>query len=142
MKKIAVIHGVNLNFTGIREKSIYGTQTLESINQNIEIWAQELGAEVSLFQSNSEGAIVDFIQQCYHSRVDGILLNPGAYTHYSYAIRDAVAGSSIPTVEIHLSNVHKREAFREHSVIAPVCLGQICGFGSLGYRLGLEALLA
>jgi 3-dehydroquinate dehydratase-2 len=140
MKTIAVIHGVNLNFIGIRETSVYGSQTLAEINRGIERHAEEIGCAVVFFQSNSEGEIIDFIQKCWQERVDGIVINPGAHTHTSYAIRDALAGVSIPAVEVHLSNIHKREAFRRRSVVAPVCVGQICGLGPLGYCLALNAL--
>ena len=140
MKNIAVIHGVNLNFTGIREPSVYGSQTLDSINAIIRGHAETLGCRVSTFQSNIEGEIVNFIQQCYFDKTDGIVINPGAYTHYSYAIRDAIAGVSIPTIEVHISNIHKREEFRHTSVVAPVCEGQICGLGISGYLLAMDAL--
>ncbi|MGL4790978.1 MAG: type II 3-dehydroquinate dehydratase [Anaerotignaceae bacterium] len=140
MKKICVIHGPNLNFTGIREKGVYGTQTLEDINTFILEKAKEMELDVEVFQSNYEGAIIDKLQQCYHESFDGIIINPGAFTHYSYAIRDAIASVSIPTVEVHLSNVHKREEFRTISVTAPVCIGQMCGFGVNGYILAMNAL--
>jgi len=140
LKNIAVIHGVNLNFTGIREPSVYGSQTLDSINQTIKNYAEALGCGVIIFQSNIEGEIVNFLQQCYYDDIDGIVINPGAYTHYSYAIRDAISGISIPTIEVHISNIHKREEFRHTSVIAPVCQGQICGLGIDGYLLAMDAL--
>jgi len=103
--------------------------------------AGELGCEVTIFQSNIEGEIVNFLQQCYYQKMEGIVINPGAYTHYSYAIRDAIAGISIPAVEVHFSNIHQREAFRRTSVTAPVCLGQICGLGANGYLLAMDALI-
>lgn len=140
--KIAVIHGPNLNFTGIREPGIYGRRTLEDINNTIAAFAAEKGISVSFFQSNIEGELINHLQQCYFDQVDGIIINPGAFTHYSYALRDAISSVSIPTVEVHLSNIHQRESFRHTSVTAPVCLGQLCGFGEVGYRLALEALLA
>ena len=140
MKNLAVVHGVNLNFTGIRETSVYGSQTLGDINRIITGHAETLGCGVTIFQSNIEGEIVNFLQQCYFDKIDGIVINPGAYTHYSYAIRDALAGISIPTVEVHISNIHKREEFRHTSVIAPVCVGQICGLGINGYLLAMNAL--
>lgn len=139
--QIAVIHGPNLNMLGKREVDIYGAQTLEDINADISREAGTLDVEVEFFQSNSEGDLVTFIQQC-HGRMDGIVLNAGAYTHYSIAIRDAIAAAQVSTVEVHISNIHKREPFRHVSVIAPVCLGQICGLGPQGYTLALRALLA
>jgi len=139
--QIAVIHGPNLNMLGKREVGIYGARTLEDINAEISREAGILKIEVEFFQSNSEGDLVTFIQQC-HGRMDGIVLNAGAYTHYSIAIRDAIAAAQVSTVEVHISNIHKRESFRHVSVIAPVCLGQICGLGPQGYTLALRALLA
>ena len=139
MKKICLIHGPNINFTGIREKGVYGTLTFDEINDEIRKKADELDFEVEIFQSNHEGAIIDKIQACYGSK-DGIIINPGAYTHYSYAIRDAIAAVKIPVIEVHMSNIHKREEFRHHSVISPVCAGQIAGFGKESYILGLHAL--
>ena len=137
---IAVINGPNINFLGIREPTIYGTQTLENINTIIDQVAKERGITVSFFQSNHEGALIDYIQQCYHDNITGIVINPGAFTHYSYALRDAIAGSGIPCIEVHLSNIHKREQFRHISVTADVCCGQICGLGSIGYVLAIDAL--
>lgn len=139
--QIAVIHGPNLNMLGKREVGIYGARTLEAINADISREAGKLNIEVEFFQSNSEGDLVTFIQQC-HGRMDGIVLNAGAYTHYSIAIRDAIAAAQVSTIEVHISNIHKREPFRHVSVIAPVCLGQICGLGPQGYTLALRALLA
>lgn len=140
MKKICVLHGPNLNFTGIRETNVYGSGNLDSINGEIKRRAEELDFEVTFFQSNYEGRLIDRLQQCYYDQADGILINPGAFTHYSYALRDAISSIKIPTVEVHLSNIHAREEFRHTSVTAPVCLGQICGFGKTGYLLALEAL--
>lgn len=139
MKKIMVIHGPNINLTGIREKSVYGVQDFAAINQNILSWAEELGMEAEIFQSNHEGEIIDQLHSCM-GKAEGIVMNPGAYTHYSYAIRDAVAAIGLPVVEVHMSNVYAREEFRHHSVTAPVCRGQICGFGPESYRVGLFAL--
>ena len=138
--KIAVINGVNLNFTGIREKGIYGTKSLDDINANIKAFADSEGIETVFFQSNHEGEIVDFMQKCYYDGVDGIVINPGAFTHYSYALHDAIASVSIPTVEVHMSNIHKREQFRHTSVTVPACMGQICGLGDYGYILGILAI--
>jgi 3-dehydroquinate dehydratase-2 len=139
-KKILVIHGPNLNLLGIREKGIYGTETFDSINDRIRQEAEKLGVQVDIFQSNHEGEIIDKIHAAM-GVYGGIVINPGAYTHYSIAIRDAIKAVSIPTVEIHLSNVHAREEFRAKSVIAPVCVGQISGFGGDSYILGLNAII-
>jgi 3-dehydroquinate dehydratase-2 len=138
--RIQIIHGPNLNMLGLREPGIYGTQTLGSINEMLTTEAKSLGLTVEAFQSNSEGALVDCIQATFGQK-DGILINPGAYTHTSVALRDALAAVGLPTVEVHLSNIHKREEFRHHSYIAPVAVGQICGFGAESYRLGLHALV-
>lgn len=140
MKRICVIHGPNLNFTGIRERGVYGADTLDSINEKILEKGKELGFSIEIFQSNYEGGIVDQLQKCYHEKAAGIIINPGAFTHYSYAIRDAIASISLPVIEVHLSNVHAREEFRHTSVTAPVCMGQMCGFGPEGYLLALEAM--
>ena len=142
MQKIAVINGANLNFLGIREPETYGTQNLEELVALIGDEAGELGVECFFFQSNHEGALIDFIQQCYFDKISGIVFNPGAFTHYSYALRDAIASTGIPCVEVHLSNVYKRESFRHVSVIAPVCVGTISGLGWRGYVLAMEALLS
>lgn len=125
---------------GLREPVVYGYHTLDQINQDLAALAASLGAEVDCFQSNSEGALVTCIQATLGKK-DGILINPAAYTHTSIALRDAIAAVSLPTVEVHLSNVHSRESFRHHSYIAPIALGQISGFGFNSYRLGLRALV-
>lgn len=140
MFDIQIIHGPNLNMLGLREPEIYGRQTLASINEDLRRQAQNLGIQVEFFQSNSEGALVDCVQGTFQQK-DGILINPGAYTHTSVALRDALSAVSLPTVEVHLSNIHRRESFRHHSYIAAVAVGQICGFGTHSYRLGLEALV-
>lgn len=134
-----VIHGPNLNLLGEREPGIYGALTLEEINTKIHEFAKSQNCVVSCFQSNSEGAIIDYIQK--NRNCDGIIINPGAYTHTSIAIRDCIAALSIPCVEVHLSNIHSRERFRRHSYIAPVCIGQICGFGYFSYIAALQALI-
>jgi len=140
MKKIRVIHGPNLNFTGIREKDIYGTEFIEDIDQQILDTARKLDMDLEIFQSNSEGEIINYLQSCHYEGVDGAVVNLGAFTHYSYALRDAIASVSFPVVEAHMSNVAAREEFRQKSVTAPVCVGQISGFGALSYVLGLYAL--
>ncbi|MDR1537715.1 MAG: type II 3-dehydroquinate dehydratase [Clostridiales bacterium] len=142
MKTIAVIHGPNLNFTGVREKAVYGNQSLQDIDDSIRAYAITLGCKVVIFQSNSEGELIDYIQNCFIDEIDGIIINPGAYAHYSYAIRDALAGITTPCIEVHLSNIYKRESFRHTSVISPVCMGQITGLGLNSYLLALSALNA
>ena len=140
--KLLVINGPNINFLGIREKGIYGSQNYEALVKSIEDHAIKLDIEIEVFQSNSEGAIIDKIQEAYYSKVDGIVINPGAFTHYSYAIRDALASiEDIPKIEVHISNVHKREEFRHVSVTASVCTGQVVGLGLKGYLYAMEALI-
>jgi 3-dehydroquinate dehydratase-2 len=134
-----VLHGPNLNLLGVREPGIYGSDTLETINQTLRELARELGCDLTIIQSNHEGMLVDAIQTALGT-ADGILINPAAYTHTSVAIRDALAAVGLPTVEVHLSNIHRREEFRRHSYIAPVAAGQISGFGRDSYLLGLRAL--
>lgn len=139
--KFLVINGPNINFLGIREKGIYGNEDYEHLVGMIEQKAKELGVDVDVFQSNHEGAIIDRIQQAYYDKVDGIVINPGAFTHYSYAIRDALASvAAIPKIEVHISNVHTREEFRHTSVTVPVCNGQVVGLGLHGYLYAMEAL--
>ena len=132
--KLLFINGVNLNMTGVREKDVYGAQTLEEINK--EISAHFKGDDCEFFQSNSEGELCAKIQSAH---CDGIILNAGAYTHYSYALRDAIAGTSVPVIEVHMSNVHAREPFRRVSVISEVCKGVVCGFGKNSYILAGES---
>lgn len=138
--KILVMNGPNINFLGIREKGIYGEENYDSLCERIRRKAEELEVEVAIFQSNSEGALIDRIQAAYGDGTDAIIINPGAYTHYSYALRDALASVQMPKIEVHISNVHQREEFRHTSVTAPVCSGQIVGLGLAGYELAMEAL--
>lgn len=142
MSTIALIHGPNLNLLGTREPEVYGALTLDDINARLLDWLQSQPGDHTLyaFQSNHEGALLDHIHGARHW-ASGFVINPGALTHYSYALRDAIAGVALPTVEVHLSNIHQREPFRHTSVIAPVCVGQIAGFGWRSYRLGLRAIL-
>ena len=139
MKKILFILGPNLNMVGIRDKNIYGAETAESINVQVMKWAETFGFDLEIFQSNHEGDIVDKIHSAYGEK-DGIMINAGALTHYSYALHDAIESFHIPTVETHMSNIYSREEFRHKSVISPVCIGCIAGFGKESYYLGLSAL--
>ena len=140
-RRILVVHGPNLNLLGTREPGVYGSTTLQGINESLICLAGELSVELRILQSNSEGALVDAIQGAL-ADCDAILINPAAYTHTSVAIRDAVAATALPTVEVHLSNIHARESFRMHSYLAPVAVGQISGFGPESYLLGLRALVS
>ena len=139
MKHISIINGPNLQLLGTREADIYGSETLESINSDLQSLAGLLDLKLSFYQSNHEGDIVDQIGLSSGS-FDGIIINPGAYTHTSIAIRDALAAVKLPSIEIHLSNIYQREEFRKKSLIAPVCIGQISGFGATGYQLALRAI--
>lgn len=138
--RIQVLHGPNLNLLGVREVAVYGDVTLPEIDRRLQKLAGELGCELHILQSNHEGVLIDAIHEC-RGEADGILINPGALTHYSYALRDAIAAVALPTVEVHLSNVYQRESFRHRSVIAPVCIGQVAGFGWMSYLLGLQGLV-
>lgn len=139
-KNMIVIHGPNINLTGEREASIYGKENFEMINQQILDYAKKLSINCETFQSNVEGELINKIHEA-RNKYDGIVLNAGAYTHYSYALRDAISAVQIPCVEVHFSNVFSREDFRSKSVIAPVCAGSISGFGKFSYMLALDGLL-
>lgn len=138
--KLLVLNGPNLNFLGIREKGIYGMQDYAWLVKVLEDKAAKQGHEIEVFQSNYEGGLIDKIQEAYHSGVEGIIINPGAFTHYSIALRDALASIEVPIVEVHISNIHKREEFRHVSVTAPVCTGQVVGLGLDGYALAMDYL--
>jgi len=141
MKSILILNGPNINLTGLREKSVYGSQTFEDLTQLIQQEADRLGCQVRFVQSNHEGALIDALQQAYFDHLDGVVFNPGAYTHTSIALHDAIASIPLPVIEVHMSNVHAREPFRHTSMTAPVCRGQIVGFGFYGYLMALRALV-
>jgi 3-dehydroquinate dehydratase-2 len=138
--KVVVIQGPNLNMLGLREQNIYGPMKLDDIHAQMQAFAEQNGVEIEFFQSNLEGEIVDRLQECLGD-ADGIVINPAAYTHTSIAIRDAISAIQIPTVEVHLSNIHQREEFRHVSLTAPVCAGQIVGFGPFGYHLAMLSVI-
>jgi len=138
---VLMLHGINHNMFGKRDPRQYGTATLGDINQALQSLGEELGARIESFQTNFEGAMCERIHQAYEDRVDAVLINAGAWTHYSYGIRDALAILEVPVVEVHMSNIHAREAFRHHSVFAEVVRGQICGFGVETYLLALRAAM-
>ena len=138
--KIVVIQGPNLNMLGVREQNIYGPMKLEQIHAQMKEFADQNGVEIEFFQSNLEGEIVDKVQECYGD-AEGIIINSAAYTHTSIAIRDAISAVSIPTIEVHISNVHRREEFRQKNLIAPVCASSIVGFGAFGYHLAMMGIL-
>ena len=141
MKKVLLIHGPNINLTGQREPGIYGSETLAAINAEVVTKCQRLGMDCAVFQSNSEGALINRLHAARED-CDAIIINAGAYTHYSYALRDAIAAVRLPTVEVHMSNVDAREEFRHKSVIGPVCAGSIAGFGKHSYLLAVDAVKA
>ena len=138
--KIVVIQGPNLNMLGIREQNIYGPMKLEQIHAQMQEVATQNGVEIEFFQSNLEGEIVDKIQECY-GEADGIIINPAAYSHTSIAIRDAISAVSLPTIEVHISNVHRREEFRQKDLVAGVCASTVVGFGPFGYHLAMMGML-
>lgn len=138
--KILVINGVNMNMLGFRETEKYGTMTLKDLEKDLYAFSFELGIDLETYQSNIEGKIVEKIHSAKDG-IDGIIINAGAYTHTSIAIRDAISAVNIPTVEVHMTNIYKREEFRHHSYLAPVCIGQISGFGANSYKLGLKAVI-
>ena len=141
--RILVLHGINLNMFGKREASVYGTTTLAEIDASLTQLAKELGAELECFQTNSEAAVCERIHRVVIDKnMSAVLINAGAWTHYSYGLRDALAMLTVPIVEVHMSNIHAREAFRTHSVIAPIAKGQVCGFGVDSYLLGLRAAVS
>ena len=140
--KFLVVNGPNINMTGIREQGVYGVRNYAEITAMITAEAHKRGIEIEVCQSNIEGEMIDAIQRCYFEQMDGLIINPGAYTHTSYALHDAIKSiAPIPAVEVHFSNVHARESFRHESKTAPACLGQLCGFGDYGYVMAMDALI-
>jgi 3-dehydroquinate dehydratase-2 len=142
MKKVLMLHGINHNMFGKRDPKQYGTITLAEIDEKMRALGRELGVEVESFQTNHEGAMCERVHQAFQQKVDAVVINAGAWTHYSYGLRDALAILTVPIVEIHMSNIHAREAFRHHSVFAEIVRGQICGFGLDSYLLGLRAAVS
>ncbi len=138
---ILLLNGPNLNLTGLREPDVYGTKSYESICIQLQKEAEKRGIDLDIRQSNHEGLLIDWVHEAFLKKYDGIIINAGAYTHYSYALHDALKAAALPAVEVHLSNIHAREEFRHTSVIAPACLGQICGFGPFGYVLAMESMM-
>jgi len=138
MRQIAIINGPNLNLLGVREPEVYGAETLQDINQSLSDLAEKLNLNLRFMQSNAEHEIVDYIHQCFEDQISGIIINPAAFTHTSVAIRDALLGTQIPFIEVHLSNVHARESFRSKSWLSDVAIGTITGLGSLGYQMALR----
>lgn len=140
--QIMLLNGPNINLTGLREPGIYGSQSYQAIQTMLEKEADKRGITLDMRQSNHEGHLIDWIQEAFLKGYDGLIINPGAYTHTSYALYDAIKSTNFPVVEVHMSNIHAREEFRHRSVTAPACLGQLCGFGPQGYVLAMDALLA
>lgn len=138
---VLVLHGPNLNLLGTREPDIYGSETLAEVDARLQSFGSDVGLHIETFQSNHEGVLIDRIQQAKSAGFSALVINPGGYTHTSVALRDAIAGVGLPTIEVHLSNIHAREKFRHHSYIAPVAIGQICGMGTIGYELAIRGLL-
>lgn len=136
--KINIINGPNLNLLGIREKNIYGEKTYEDLSNSLKKYAKQKNIELGIFQSNIEGQIINLIHKTFYEKADGIIINPGAYSHYSFAIHDAISSINLPVIEVHLSNIFSRDEFRKRSVTAKACIGQICGLGDMGYKLAMD----
>ena len=141
MKQFLILNGPNINLTGLREKSVYGAKTFDDLMAEIRREAERLGCGVRFVQSNHEGALIDALQQAHFDGLDGVVFNPGGYTHTSVALHDAIASVPLPVIEVHISNIHQREEFRHTSVLAPVAMGQICGLGVESYLAALEAII-